>query len=228
MELMFELEVQSADVKALDVGDLPDSISMAVSFKQNRHLSELEEYRSGANSNDVAKDGAAMHTDRRYLYQRALTRPVYQRLEEENLHIFGGHDHPELPVVVTHPQGGGVRPSMPMWLLSQSRRFPAPPDVWAHSAYPPNGEDEFDQWAAAQDPLSGWQWTPESIGQDHVFYTSGGTHVPAARHYADYGFVHHKPKVLVISPGLKIHRQAHGHQRSVDQIFDSRCGVLQR
>ena len=65
--------------------------SIAVSFKQNRHPSELEEYRSGANSNDVAKDGAAMHTDRRYLYQRALTRPVYQRLEEENLHIFGGH-----------------------------------------------------------------------------------------------------------------------------------------
>ena len=35
-------------------------------------------------------------------------------------------------------------------------------------------------------------------------------------------------KVLVISPGLKIYRQAHGYQRSVDQIFDSRCGVLQR
>ena len=228
MELMFELEVQSADVKALDVGDLPDSISMAVSFKQNRHLSELEEYRSGANSNDVAKDGAAMHTDRRYLHQRALTRPVYQRLEEENLHIFGGHDHPELPVVVTHPQGGGVPPSMPMWLLSQSRRFPAPPDVWAHASYPPDREDEYDQWAASQDPITGWQWTPESIGQDHVFYTSGGTHVPARRHYADYGFVHHKPKVLMISPGLKIYRQAHGYQRSVDQIFDTRCGVLQR
>ena len=95
-----------------------------ISFKQNRHLSDLEEYRSGANSNDVAKDGAAMYTNRRHLHQRVLTRPVYQRLEEGNLHIFGGHDHPELPVVVAHPQGGGVRPSMPMWLLSQSRRFP--------------------------------------------------------------------------------------------------------
>ena len=62
--------------------------SIVISFKQNRHLSELEEYLSGANSNDVAKDGAAMYTDRRYLYQRALTRPVYQRLEEENLHIL--------------------------------------------------------------------------------------------------------------------------------------------
>ena len=50
----------------------------------------------------------------------------------------------------------------------------------------------------------------------------------ATRHYADYGFVHHKPKVLAISPGLKIYRQAHGYQRSVDQIFDSRFGVLQR
>ena len=82
-----------------------------------------------------------MLTNRRYLHQRALTRPVYQRLEEENLHAFGGHDHSELPVVVTHPQGGGMRPSMPMWLLSQSRRSPAPPDVWAHSAYPPDREE---------------------------------------------------------------------------------------
>ena len=46
-----------------------------------------------------------------------------------------------------------MRPSMPMWLLSQSRRFPAPPDVWAHSAYPPDREEEYDQWAASQDPL---------------------------------------------------------------------------
>jgi len=136
---MFELEIKSDDAEATDVKTLSTSLPASNGiFKQNRHLSELEEYRPGANSNDVAKDGAAMHTDRRYLYQRALTRPVYQRLEEENLHIFGGHDYPELPVVVTHPQGGGVRPSMPMWLLSQSRRFPAPPDVWAHSAYPPD------------------------------------------------------------------------------------------
>ena len=202
--------------------------SIVISFKQNRHLSELEEYRSGANSNDVAKDGAAMYTNRRHLHQRVLTRPVYQRLEEGNLHIFGGHDHPELPVVVAHPQGGGARPSMPMWLQSQSRRFPAPPEVSAHSAYPPDREEESDQRAAAQNLLSGWQWTPGSIGQDHVFYTPSGTHVKATRHYADYGFVHHKPKVLVISPGLKIYRQAHGYQRSVDQIFDLRCGVLQR
>ena len=54
---------------------------------------------------------------------------------------------------------------------------------------------------AAQDLLSGWQWAPESIGQEHVFYTPGGTHVTAFRHCPDCGFVHHRPKVLVISPG---------------------------
>lgn len=81
-----------------------------------------------------------MHINRRYLYHRALNRPAYQRLEEENLHIFGGYGHPELPAVASHPQGGGVRPRMPLWPLSQSRRFPAPPEVWAHSAYPPESE----------------------------------------------------------------------------------------
>ena len=61
--------VQSAEPSTQRSLHRSHSIPMAVSFKQNRHLSELEEYRSGANSNDVAKDGAAMHTDRRYLYQ---------------------------------------------------------------------------------------------------------------------------------------------------------------
>ena len=55
------------------------STSIVISFKQNRHLSELEEYRSGANSNDVAKDGAEMYTNRRHLYQRVLTRPLMVR-----------------------------------------------------------------------------------------------------------------------------------------------------
>ena len=68
----------------------------------------------------------------------------------------------------------------PMWLQSQSRRFPAPPEVRAHSAYPPDLEEDCALWVAAQYLLSGWNylatgsighWAMPLFGQDHVFYT---------------------------------------------------------
>jgi hypothetical protein len=53
---LVEAELGPSAGYSLDLGNATSrEHTLFISFKQNRHLAELEEYRSGANSNDVAK-----------------------------------------------------------------------------------------------------------------------------------------------------------------------------
>ena len=102
--------------------------SIGGSFKQNRHLSELEEYRSGANSNDAEKDGAAMHTDRRYLYQRALTRPVQGSTRAKLLWLFGLWECP-------CPSAGSRKPYARLGHGPHGTRGPGSSPAWREPSF---------------------------------------------------------------------------------------------